>query len=804
MEKMKNIDLKTFITVIFLFISIFYIQGQNKLYSNSFFLGDVQLLDGPFKKAQDLNINTLLKYDINRLLAPYQKAAGLPTQAENYGNWENTGLDGHIAGHYLSAMAMNYAATGDIRCKIRMESMISELKKCQDANSNDSNFVGYLGGGPNAKVLWLKIKNGNPSAIWDGWAPWYNIHKMYAGLRDAWLYGGNETAKDMFLKSCDWGINLCANLSDSQMETMLANEFGGMNEVYADAYQISRNIKYLNMAKRFSHKVILNSFAAKTDNLDNKHANTQIPKAIGFERIAEESNDSAYVTASKFFWESVTQNRTLAFGGNSRKEFFPQASASMDYITDREGPESCNTYNMLKLTEGLFRMDPEARYADYYERALFNHILSTQHPEHGGYVYFTPARPEHYRVYSAPNEAMWCCVGTGMENHGKYGQFIYTHRDDTLFVNLFIASKLNWKQKGITVIQQTLFPDEESTKLTIHTTSPKYFKLMVRHPAWVSSKSFKIMVGKKTWKVSSSPSSYVPIARTWKDGDVVKIILPMENRLEELPNVPQYVAVMHGPILLAAKTGTQDMKGLIADDSRWGHIANGPLISLDKDPVMIGERSTLLSRIYPVKNKPLTFITKGLFASDSDSRLVLEPFFRIHDSRYMMYWMALTRSQYQKVKDSLTIVEKEKIILDKRTIDAVAPGQQQPEADHMMKFLKSETGFFQNESWRKAIDGGYFSYVMRTGYESNLSLMVRYRGDEKGARQFDILVDGEKLVTENITVKQNRNGLFNIEYQIIDSMIAGKKSVEVRFQPTSENSTAEVFNVRILRKILSN
>jgi len=787
-------------TILLLLISICNTLGQDKLYSNSFSLGDVKLLDGPFKKAQDLNIKTLLQYDVNRFLAPYLKSAGLPSPAENYSNWENTGLDGHMAGHYLSAMALHYASTGDIRCKDRMEIMISVLKKCQEANSKDTNFIGYLGGGPNAKPMWLKIKNGNPGAIYDGWAPWYNVHKMYAGLRDAWVYGNNETAKVLFLKFCDWGISLCDKLSDAQMETMLANEQGGMNEVYADAFQISGDKKYLNMAKRFSHKVILNSFAAKIDNLDNKHANTQVPKAIGFQRIGEESKDPAYVTAANFFWESVTQHRTLAFGGNSRREFFPQASAYIDFITDREGPESCNTYNMLKLTEGLFRMKPEACYADFYEKALYNHILSTQHPEHGGYVYFTPARPEHYRVYSAPNEAMWCCVGTGMENHGKYGQFIYTHCSDSLFVNLFIASELKWKQKGVTIIQQTLFPDEESTKLIIHTAKPTFFKLLIRHPKWVSAKKFKIVVGNETLTVSSEPSSYVLVSRTWKDGDVVKVIMPMENRLEELPNVPTYVALMHGPILLAAKTGTQDMKGLIADNSRWGHIANGSLIPLDKDPVMVGERSTMLSKIYPVKGQSLTFTTKGLFASDVDSRLILEPFFRVHDSRYMMYWMALSKSQYQKVVDSLSIIEKEKILLDRRTIDAVAPGQQQPEADHMLKSSNSRTGIFQDEFWRDARNGGFFSYVMRTNKETNLTLMVRYRSGETGGRQFDILINGEKFVTENLAGKGNKSGFINIEYPLPDSIIKGNDSLEIKFQSTTGNSAGGIFNARILRK----
>ena len=791
--------LKIIGTFTLLFIGILSLHGQDKLYVNTFSLEDVRLLDGPFKKAQDLNVKTLLKYDINRLLAPYQKAAGLTPKAENYPNWENTGLDGHIGGHYLSAMAIHYASTGNIHCKERMDSMIVELKKCQDANAADSNFVGYIGGVPNGKTIWMKIKNGNPSAIWDGWVPWYNVHKTYAGLRDAWLYGGSITAKSMFLKFCDWGISLCSKLSDSQMESMLANEHGGMNEVYADAYQITGDSKYLVMAKRFSHKVILNAMAAQTDNLDNKHANTQVPKAIGFQRIAEESNDSAYITASKFFWEAVAQHRTLAFGGNSRKEFFPQPSACIDYITDREGPESCNTNNMLKLTEGLFRMNPEACYADFYERALFNHILSTQHPEHGGYVYFTPARPQHYRVYSAPNQAMWCCVGTGMENHGKYGQFIYTHLADTLFVNLFIASELKWKQKGVTITQQTLFPDEESTKLTIHTATPKVFSLMIRHPYWVATKSFKIIIGNETLTVSSNPSSYVLINRTWKDGDVVKVLLPMENRLEELINVPSYVAVMHGPILLAAKTGTQDMTGLIADDSRWGHIANGPLISLDKAPVMIGDRSSLLSKIYQVKGKPLTFTTKGLFASEADSRLVLEPFFRIHDSRYMMYWLALSQPQYKKYLDSLALVEKGKIIMAKRTIDAVTPGQQQPETDHELKSVNSKTGFHQNESWREARDGGFISYKMRTNKETKLSLLVRYWGNETGPRQFDILIDGEKIVTENLAGKWGKSEFKNVEYQLPDSMVEGKSSVEVRFQAVTGNFVGGVFYVRILR-----
>ena len=409
------------------------IIAQDKLYPNTFPLSDVTLLNGPFKHARDLNIQTLLKYDVDRLLAPYRKEAGLTPKGESYENW--IGLDGHVGGHYLSAMAINYAATGNAECKKRLDYMIAELKACQDANTKNHPEwgEGYVGGVPDSKGVWSKIKAGDVSIIWKYWVPWYNVHKMYAGLRDAWLYTGNKEAKRIFIKFCDWAINVTSGLSDIKMEEMLGNEHGGMNEVFADAYQMTGDQKYLIAAKRFSHKMLLDAMAANTDNLDNKHANTQVPKVVGFERIAELSHDNNYGKAGSFFWETVTANRSLAFGGNSRREIFPSAAACSDYVNDVEGPESCNSYNMLKLTEDLFRVNPLAKYADFYERTLFNHILSSQHPEHGGYVYFTSARPRHYRVYSTPNEGMWCCVGSGMENHGKYGQFIYTHSKDSLF-----------------------------------------------------------------------------------------------------------------------------------------------------------------------------------------------------------------------------------------------------------------------------------------------------------------------------------------------------------------------------------
>ncbi len=776
------------------------VTAQNRLYPNEFSLQDVTILEGPFKHALDLNIQTLLKYDVDRLLAGYRKEAGLPSKASSYSNWD--GLDGHVGGHYLSALAMHYAATNNADCKKRMEYMIAELKACQEANGlNNADWgKGYVGAVPNSKKIWSTLQKGDFAAYRAAWVPWYNVHKMYAGLRDAWLYAGNATAKEMFLQFCDWAVNSTASLTDAQMETMLEVEHGGMNEVLADAYQLtSGDNKYLNAAKRFSHKMLLDAMAAGTDNLDNKHANTQVPKAIGFQRIGELSHEGSYLKAGQFFWETVTSKRSLAFGGNSRREFFPGVAACTDFVNDVEGPESCNSYNMLKLTEDLFRIHPSAAYADYYERTLYNHILSTQHPQHGGYVYFTPARPRHYRVYSAPNQGMWCCVGSGMENHGKYGQFIYAHAKDSLYVNLFIAAALNWKEKGIKIKQQTKFPEEEQTKLMI-TEGASRFTLMVRYPAWVTSGALKITVNGKPIAYTAHPSSYVGINRLWKKGDIVQVLLPMHHTIEQLPNVPNYNAFMYGPLLLGAKTGTEDLAGLVGDDGRWGHIAHGKKLPLDKAPMIIEDNTAALTgKLTPVAGKRVTFTAPKVNIINAVNT-VFEPFYKIHDSRYMIYWMTLSATQYRSFLDSMTIIEAEKMALEKRTIDAVAPGEQQPEVDHALQKLNSNTGNFKDEFWRDASKEGYFSYNLATGNKTGLQLMVRYWGGERGNRKFDIYIDDEKLVTEDITGKWSQSQFQNMEYAIPDTMVKGKSHIRVKFQALNGSTAGAVYYIRLLTK----
>ncbi len=773
------------------------LPAQDRLYADEFPIGDVTLLDGPLKHARELNIRTLLQYDCDRLLAPYRKEAGLEPKAPSYPNWD--GLDGHVAGHYLSAMAIN-AATGDEECRRRMEYMLSELQLVADTNTREHPDWGldYVGGFPGSAELWTDFKAGEFRRYFAAWAPFYNLHKMFAGLRDAWVYCGSEQARDLFLRFCDWAIRITAGLSDEQMEEMLRNEHGGMNEVLADAYAVSGDPKYLECARRFSHKLLLDAMRDHNDILDNMHANTQVPKAVGFTRIAELDGDAGYLEAGRWFWENVSGSRSLAFGGNSRREHFPSKEACIDFIRDIDGPESCNTYNMLKLTEDLHRLSPEARYAEFYERALFNHILSTQHPEHGGYVYFTSARPRHYRNYSAPNEAMWCCVGTGMENHGKYGQFIYTHAGRNLYVNLFAASELNWREKGITLRQETDFPYGEATVLRV-TEGRGRFALQLRRPSWVREGGFEVRVnGRLKRRASAAPAGYVRIARRWKQGDVVEIRFPMADRVEHLPNVPQYVALMHGPILLGQKTGTEDLKDLIADDSRFGQYAGGTRLPVAEAPFIVADDiDAIAGTLEPVPGEPLHF----RLTADVHNRIEgeLQPFFEIHDARYMMYWLAMTPDAYDSYLEETAREEAARAALDARTRDRVQPGEQQPETDHKMQTDGSVTGNDNDVFYRDARNGRSFSYLMRTGGRGGLSVFLKYWGvGEWKTREFDIYVDGTLLQSVNNTGRWNTSAFITEEFPVPDALVRGRDAVRIRFVAHPGKQTGGIYEVRLV------
>lgn len=776
------------------------VVAQDKLYKDEFPLGDITLLDGPLKHARDLNVQVLLKYDCDRMLAPYRKEAGLQPRKPSYPNWD--GLDGHVGGHYLSALAIN-AATGNEECRKRMEYMISELQLVLDANNQrpEAWCHNYIGGVPNSAKMWTAFSKGDFGPYFGTWAPFYNIHKMYAGLRDAWLYCGNEQAKNLFLKFCDWAVDITRDLNDEQMEKMLGNEHGGMNEVLADAYAITGEQKYLDCARRFSHRMLLVPLENGKDCLDNMHANTQIPKVIGYQRIAELAHDVQYHNASEYFWEIVTRQRSLALGGNSRREHFPTKENCIDYINDIDGPESCNTYNMLKLTEDLNRVKPNGMYGDFYETAMFNHILSAQHPQHGGYVYFTSARPRHYRNYSAPNEAMWCCVGTGMEDHGKYGQFVWTHdkgvkaEDDALYMNLFVASELNWKDRKMVIRQQTAFPYAETSVVEV-AKGKGTFILKVRKPSWCENFTVK---GVAFDADSYEENGFVCIKRKWKKGDQVKISMPMHAYIKPMINVPQYVAIMYGPILLGMKTGTEDMRSLIADDSRFGQYAGGKKLALDEAPILLPKHlDDIAKNLKPVPGKPLHFKLATHMENTIDGEL--QPFFEIHDSRYMMYWLALGENDYKAYMQKLADEEKARQALEARTVDKVNPGEQQPETDHRMETDESNKGNTEGIFFRDAKDGHYFSYLMQTKGETNLSLQLKFWGqDEWRTSEFDIYVNDKLLCSVNNSHRWRTTQFKTVDYAIPSEFVKGKKEIRVKFVAHKGKQVGQIYGVRLVK-----
>jgi DUF1680 family protein len=525
-------------------------------------LREVRLGFGPFFDAQATDLNYLMALEPDRLLAPFLREAGLNPRQPSYGNWESSGLDGHMGGHYLSALALMYASTGDPEVKRRLDYFVAELKRAQQANGD-----GYVGGIPGGRAAWRDIEAGKLYAdnfsVNGKWVPWYNLHKLFAGLRDAWRYGGNEDARVMLIALSDWALRLSSHLDDAQMQAMLKSEHGGMNEVLADVYQMTGKQQYLDLALRFSDNRILQPLEHGRDELTGLHANTQIPKVIGFQRIADLSGDAAtrkdMAHAAEFFWQTVVEHRTVAIGGNSVKEHFHDAQDFSPMIDEVEGPETCNTYNMLKLTEMLFLSKAQGRYADYYERALYNHILASQRPDSGGFVYFTPMRPNQYRVYSQVDQAMWCCVGSGIESHAKYGEFIYAHEGKgeaaALFVNLFIPSTLNWQEQGVRITQANHFPDQASTHITVDEVGASArFAIKIRYPGWVAPGKLGVKVNGRAVKVDAQPGGYVSLARAWRKGDRVDIKLPMRMQLEQMPDKSRYYAVLYGPIVLAAKT----------------------------------------------------------------------------------------------------------------------------------------------------------------------------------------------------------------------------------------------------------
>ena len=765
-----KVSLKKITTKSFYLVATLLITFSSIAQMQEFKLQEIKLTSGPFKNAQNVDLKYLLDLNPDRLLAPYLISAGIPTKADRYGNWENIGLDGHIGGHYLAALSMMYASTGNKEIKSRLDYMISELALCQEKDG-----TGYVGGIPEGKVFWDRIHKGDIDGSGFGlnntWVPIYNIHKLFAGLIDAYNYTGNEKAKEIVIKLGDWFIELIRPLSDEQIQKILKTEHGGINESFADLYSITKNKKYLETAEKLSQKAILDPLIKKEDKLTGLHANTQIPKVIGFEKIGKLSDNKQWSDAAQFFWMNVTEKRTVAFGGNSVAEHFNPINDFSGMLKSNQGPETCNSYNMERLSKALFLDKNDVSYLDFYERTLYNHILSSQEPNRGGFVYFTPIRPNHYRVYSQPETSMWCCVGTGLENHSKYGELIYSHSERDIFVNLFIPSTLNWKEKGIELEQTTKFPYENNTEIVLKLKNPKSFVLNIRYPKWATN--FEILVNGKLQKAEAKPTNYVSMARKWKSGDKITIAFKTSTHLEKLPDGSNWAAFVNGPIVLAAKTSTENLDGLFADDSRMGHVAQGKYVSLDKAYALVGEEGSYVSKLKDLGNMR--------FKLDS---LELQPFFEIHDARYQMYFQTYKQEDYKEKQALLKQQEIEAMAIEANTVDKINCGEQQPEVDHHYKGEKSDSGYEEDGFWRNT--SSYISYQMVNKNLEGKFIEISFLGDFK-TDNLDVFINEKPA---EIIAKKDK---------IIQFKLDNTQIINLKIKSKDGKKTSKIYQIRIVK-----
>ena len=593
----------------------------------AFDLGDVDLGESAFLHAQRMTEAYLLSLQPDRMLHNFRVNAGLRPKAPVYGGWESepTWADinchGHTLGHYLSACALAWRSTRDRRFKQRVDYIADELAECQKASG-----TGLVCAFPKGTALVAAHLRGEPITG----VPWYTLHKVFAGLRDGAQLADSDRSRQVLIGLADWAVVATRPLSDAQFEAMLETEHGGMNEVFADLYFMTGNADYRGLAQRFSHKAILQPLAQGRDRLDGLHANTQIPKIVGFERVYEATGDMAYRNAAAFFWKTVALTRSFATGGHGDNEhFFPMAEFDK-HVFSAKGSETCCQHNMLKLTRALFMQDPQAAYADYYERTLYNGILASQDPDSGMATYFQGARPGYMKLYHTPEDSFWCCTGTGMENHVKYRDSIYFHDDRALYVNLFIPSTLRWAEHGAVLTQTTAFPEVPSTSLRWALKRPADIALKLRHPHW--SRTAIVLVNGTQVARSTNPGSYVDLSRTWRDGDTVELKLDMRVTADHAPAAPDIVAFTYGPLVLAGALGREGLapgSDIVVNERKYGSYNDAPFAP----PALRGDPDALAESIR-TDGRPLEFTI--LSAEQKPVRLI--PYHRIAHERYATYW----------------------------------------------------------------------------------------------------------------------------------------------------------------------
>ena len=752
-------------------------------------LESVRLTGGPLKRAQELDAEYLLQLEPDRMLAYLRQRAGLEPKAKPYGGWDGAGrqLTGHIAGHYLSAVSLMWAATGDPRFKERADYLVSELKTIQDAQGD-----GYLGAlmdnqGVDGKVRFLELCKG---IIRSGgfdlnglWSPWYVEHKIFAGLRDAYRYAGNRTALEIEIKLAGWVESIVLKLDDEQTQKMLATEFGGMNEVTADLYADTGDPRWLNLSGKFEHRAIIDPLAAGQDILAGKHGNTQVPKMIGSLARYIYAGDETDHKAATFFWDEVALHHSFATGGHGKNEYLSRPDLLNNMIDGRTA-ETCDVYNMIKMSRTLFSVDPDIRYADFHERALFNHILASQDPDDGRVCYMVPVGRGVQHEYQDKFQDFTCCVGSGMESHALHGYGIYYQSAHKLWVSLYAPTRANWEAEGVEVEMNTDFPMGQSAALKITPRARKTFTMALRRPYW-AGEGFSIKVNGLPVKDLPKPDSYVEITRKWKKGDTVDLVLPKTLRKEPLPDNPNRFAFMWGPLVLAGDLGAEQERRTRRDAS-----------SISPAPVLVADAQPVENLLKPVDGKPGTFVTSGVgLATD----VTLVPFYQLPRRRYEIYWDMYSPEQWKRKAAVLAAEQEKQKKLVAATIAFAQPGQTETERDFNEQGEETSPVQLAERYGRRGTKWFSFDLPVQAGHP--MGLVVTFSNDARRQGSFDILVEGKKLgeqATERRSPEQDVR-FFDVAYAIPPELIAGKQKVTVRFETSAGGDIPGVFGIRIIR-----
>jgi DUF1680 family protein len=773
------------------------LESRKNIKLNPLPLNHVRLTGGPLKAAQEADAKYLLELQPDRMLAFLRQHAGLKPKAEGYGGWDGPkrNLTGHIAGHYLSAVSLMWAATGDDRFKDRANYIVDQLKEIQDAQGDG--YIGALedGQGVDGKQRFVDLSNG---VIKSGgfdlnglWSPWYVEHKLFAGLRDAYRYADNATALQVEIKFAGWAEQILSRLDDDQLQRMLRTEFGGMNEVLAELYADTGDPRWLALADKFHQKAIVDPLSEDQDVISHTHGNTQIPKLYGVLMRYVYTGNPSDEAAAKFFWDRVANHYSFATGGDGKNEYFGEPD-KLDNMVDGRTAETCNVYNMLKMTRTLFSVEPDIRYADFHERALFNHILASQDPADGTVSYMLPVGRGVQHEYQGMFEDFTCCVGSSMESHALHGAGIYYYKgSEEFWISLYAPSTARWDSAGVELEMKTDFPIGPSASVKIQTKAPKDFTLALRRPYWAGD-GFSVKVNGKLLKDLPPADSYVKISRVWHQGDTVELNLPKKLRTEPLPDNPGRMALMWGPLVLAGDLGPEVHRR----DEEHMPAPSAPALVLAKVVAKEVAKEPIDQWLKPETAKPGWFKTSGVgLAQDIE----FAPFYELPRRKYAVYWDVFTPEEWSRRSAEYKAEQEKQQRLQAATIASAQPGEMQSERDFNEQGEDSAPLLWRGRHGRGG--KGWFSFDMPVGDARPITLWVTYGGDRWRKSTLDVLVDGKQIgdhVEPPRSPDQDKQ-FVDVGYTIPAELTAGKSKVTVRFQATDGNDLGGIFGVRTVR-----